>query len=109
MDRGRRELLMSDTDRPRPLITELAPGKHAVCACGGTQTPPHCDGSHAGTEHRPDIVDVDKLPMNIAWCTCRASGKMPYCDGSHRQFWDDPRKPPPEAGVAPCARASTST
>ena len=81
-------------NKAKPLVIELAPGKHAICTCGQTQNAPFCDGNHAGTELRPDIVDVDKLPMNIAWCTCRASGKMPYCDGSHRQYWDDPSKPP---------------
>lgn len=81
-------------NKPTPLIVELSPGKHAICTCGRTERAPFCDGSHAGCALRPDLVEVDKLPMNIAWCTCRASDRMPYCDGSHRQFWDDPRKPP---------------
>jgi CDGSH-type Zn-finger protein len=79
---------------PRPLVVNLEPGRHAICRCGGTGTPPFCDGSHAGTGVRPDILEVVDIALNVAWCRCRASGKIPYCDGSHRQFWDDPSKPP---------------
>ncbi len=81
------------TDKAKPLVTELGPGTHAICTCGQTTNAPFCDGSHSGTELRPEIVKVDTLPMNIAWCTCRLSGKVPNCDGSHRQLWDDPSKP----------------
>ncbi|MDA1194883.1 MAG: CDGSH iron-sulfur domain-containing protein [Planctomycetota bacterium] len=83
--------------KAKPLVVELAPGKHAICCCGQTSNAPFCDGSHRGSEYRPEIVQVDTLPANFAWCTCRASGKVPRCDGSHRQFWDNPAKPPPKA------------
>lgn len=77
-----------------PIVVSLEPGKHAICACGQTSNAPFCDGSHATTDKRPEIVDVDTVAMNIAWCTCTRSGKTPRCDGSHRQLWDDPSKPP---------------
>ncbi|MDJ0522045.1 MAG: CDGSH iron-sulfur domain-containing protein [Planctomycetota bacterium] len=82
---------MSD---PKPLVVQLEPGKHAICTCGQTQNGPYCDGSHGGTELRPEIVEVQDVAMNLAWCTCRISGKLPRCDGSHRQMWDNPEKPP---------------
>ena len=79
--------------KPGPIVCNLEPGKHAICNCGQTANAPFCDGTHAGTENRPVIEDVEMIARNIAWCTCNASSNKPYCDGSHRQFWDDPEKP----------------
>ncbi len=83
---------------PKPCVVSLEPGKHAICCCGQTKNAPFCDGNHAGTELRPEILEVKDVAMNVAWCTCRASEKLPRCDGSHRQFWDNPEKPPMKLG-----------
>lgn len=71
------------SDPPLPLKVELAAGTHAICACGGTATPPLCDGSHRGTDVRPAIVTLDG-PLRYAWCRCRQSATLPACDGTHR-------------------------
>jgi CDGSH-type Zn-finger protein len=75
---------MNTSNPPRPIIIELAPGKHAICACGRTASAPYCDGSHRGTEFTPVIERVEDTPRKLAWCTCRLSNDMPRCDGSHR-------------------------
>ena len=66
-----------------PLKVRLTAGRHAICACGRTEGPPHCDGSHQGTGTTPQILDLEEDGI-VAWCTCRGSGRLPMCDGSHR-------------------------
>ena len=79
---------------PKPLIEQLIPGRHAICACGETKRPPYCDGSHSGTGITPQILDIGETGQTIAWCTCNASGNKPMCDGSHKEQWE--HKPPPK-------------
>jgi len=67
---------------PSPLKVVLTPGRYAICACGRTENAPFCDGSHAGTEFSPEIVDLEE-EHKFAWCRCRESGAMPRCDGTH--------------------------
>jgi CDGSH-type Zn-finger protein len=67
---------------PGPRKVVLAPGRYAICACGRSNDAPLCDGSHAGTEHAPQILDLDE-EYKYAWCTCRESARLPMCDGTH--------------------------
>ena len=67
---------------PSPKKVVLAPGRYAICTCGGSANAPLCDGSHAGTGHSPQIIDLDE-EHKLAWCTCRDSQKLPMCDGTH--------------------------
>jgi CDGSH iron-sulfur domain-containing protein 3 len=72
---GRRE------GRRGPCVVELPAGAYLWCACGGSQTLPLCDGSHAGS-------GVEPLPLRVTadsgllWlCGCGRSREKPYCDG----------------------------
>ena len=71
---------------PSPRKVVLSPGRYAICACGQTGNAPLCDGSHAGTEHTPELVDLE-TETKYAWCTCRESEKLPMCDGTHTKHW----------------------
>lgn len=66
-----------------PYVIEQEAGKYAICACGQSENIPYCDGSHATTDLRPTIVELDEA-KTVAWCGCRRSGNLPYCDGSHK-------------------------
>lgn len=79
---------MSDPQRPRPIVKLLAPGVHALCACGKSGTPPLCDASH-GPEGGPVLHEVKGTHENVAWCTCGDSLRLPYCDGSHTRRWPE--------------------
>ena len=52
-----------------PYEVEFEAGKrYFCCACGKSQTPPFCDGSHKGTGIAPKRVDAektDRLPLRL--------------------------------------------
>lgn len=72
----------SDISRKAPHILSLTPGDYWWCACGKSQNPPFCDGSHEGTEFSPVKFTVESRAP-IALCGCKRSGDKPYCDGTH--------------------------
>jgi CDGSH-type Zn-finger protein len=68
-----------------PAVMKLKPGKYFWCACGESLNQPFCDGSHKGTEFRPQLLELhDK--KQVALCQCKHTGNQPFCDGSHRDL-----------------------
>lgn len=81
---------------PKPIIAALSPKKvnldqgktYYFCTCGCSSNQPFCDGSHAGTEFKPQPFTA-KETTDAYLCQCKHSANSPYCDGSHKQFEPD--------------------
>ncbi|MCY9870749.1 glutamate synthase-related protein [Vibrio barjaei] len=72
-----------------PIKVELEQDKeYYFCTCGRSKNQPYCDGSHAGTEFKPQSFSADKSG-DAYLCRCKHSANLPYCDGSHKQFNDE--------------------
>ena len=69
----------------KPYVMELKAGKYAFCTCGQSSNDPFCDGSHAGSEFRPEIVVLEE-DKKAAWCGCKRSSKGAFCDGAHNKI-----------------------
>lgn len=67
-----------------PERVELVAGEtYAYCTCGASANQPFCDGSHGGTEFRPQIFKAEKDGPHFL-CACKSTGNAPFCDGSHK-------------------------
>ncbi len=65
---------------------EVVEGKtYAWCACGLSDRPPFCDGSHAGTEKRP-VFHIPEKTKDVFFCGCKKTKNPPFCDGSHKSL-----------------------
>ena len=53
------------------------------CACGRSKTQPFCDGSHEGSEFRPQEWKAPDTE-EVWFCACKRSSHQPLCDGSHK-------------------------
>lgn len=69
----------------RPAVLEMAAGTYWYCTCGESANQPFCDGSHQGSEFRPEKVDFAEA-CKMAFCQCKRSASQPRCDGSHRNL-----------------------
>ncbi len=68
--------------QPMPYVLELEPGTYFWCSCGQSANQPFCDGSHKGSEFRPQVVEVEER-RRMALCGCKHTANQPLCDGSH--------------------------
>lgn len=69
-----------------PAAVRLEAGKtYWWCACGRSQTPPFCDGSHRSTGFEPVAFTAEET--GEAWlCQCKCTANPPWCDGSHARL-----------------------
>jgi len=74
--------LICDT---KPLALEVEAGVHWWCACGRSDHPPFCDGSHKGTGMQPVKYEVSEK-KTVWWGQCKHTGNPPLCDGSHKNL-----------------------
>ncbi|MCP4823838.1 MAG: glutamate synthase [Shimia sp.] len=86
----------------RPVKAELEEGKtYFWCSCGKSKNQPFCDGSHAGTEMKPQKFTAEKSG-DAFLCQCKASANAPFCDGTHTRMGEakagDPA-PKPQSDV----------
>ncbi|WP_412553762.1 glutamate synthase-related protein [Shimia sp. MIT1388] len=86
----------------RPVKVELEEGKtYFWCSCGKSKNQPFCDGSHAGTEMKPQKFTAEKSG-DAFLCQCKASANAPFCDGAHTRMGEakagDPA-PKPQSDV----------
>ena len=68
--------------RPLP-INVVAGESYWWCACGRSKTQPFCDGSHKGSEFRPQEWKAPDTE-GVWFCACKRSSHQPLCDGSYK-------------------------
>jgi len=70
----------------KPVKVTLAKGEaYAFCTCGRSSQQPFCDGSHVGTDFKPQQLVAEEAG-DVYLCQCKHSSNLPFCDGSHKQF-----------------------
>ena len=82
-----------------PIAVELEAGRdYFYCTCGRSTDQPFCDGSHQGTEFKPEKFNTDKSGERFL-CRCKQTGNQPYCDGSHNELSENPTQAEAETGL----------
>ena len=69
---------------PCPIEVE-AGKKYFVCSCGKSKKQPFCDGSHEGSDFRPEVYEATDA-KTVYFCGCKHSNKFPLCDGAHKEL-----------------------
>ena len=67
------------------LKMEMKPGEYFWCSCGKSVTQPFCDGSHQGSEFKPELINIEET-KTVHWCMCKHTARKPFCDGKHREL-----------------------
>jgi len=55
------------------------------CSCGQSEKQPFCDGSHKGTDFKPEKFAAEES-KTVWFCGCKSTGKSPVCDGTHSKL-----------------------
>ncbi|WP_030007722.1 CDGSH iron-sulfur domain-containing protein [Picosynechococcus sp. NKBG042902] len=69
----------------KPMTLELEAGDYFWCACGKSADQPFCDGSHKGTEFKPQKFTLEEK-KKVTLCLCKHTQDVPFCDGSHAKL-----------------------
>ncbi|ANV88430.1 MULTISPECIES: CDGSH iron-sulfur domain-containing protein [Cyanophyceae] len=69
----------------KPMTLELEAGDYFWCACGKSADQPFCDGSHKGTEFKPQKFTLEEK-KKVTLCLCKHTQDAPFCDGSHAKL-----------------------
>ena len=73
----------------KPITVTLGKGEaYTFCTCGRSSQQPFCDGSHVGTDFKPQKVVAEEAG-DAYLCQCKHSSNLPFCDGSHTKFDDN--------------------
>lgn len=78
---------MSNWQKEPYVLSVFEGDKKFFCMCGKSGNGALCDGSHAGTDKRPELVEFDRA-KTVYICGCHKSGSRPFCDGSHNRLVD---------------------
>ena len=65
----------------KPITVTLGKGEaYTFCTCGRSSQQPFCDGSHVGTDFKPQKVVAEEAG-DAYLCQCKHSSNLPFCDG----------------------------
>ena len=68
-----------------PIAADVEAGKtYWWCSCGRSTKQPFCDGSHKGSEFKPEMFDATKT-VKLWLCACKLSANAPLCDGAQKK------------------------
>ncbi|MFL2538409.1 MAG: CDGSH iron-sulfur domain-containing protein [Candidatus Rariloculaceae bacterium] len=68
-----------------PFMVDIDAGTFYWCTCGKSDNQPFCDGSHKGTEFKPQAFTIKKK-RRVALCNCKHTENSPFCDGTHKRL-----------------------